>query len=382
MAKEDLFDKLQHAVRSASAISLRADLIPAAGMRGDERLFVLPPTYANVGHLVSPERPDGTHEYVLIDSPQSWANRLEELMDEPAASLPRIEVEVDGRVLTVNQLPHRIFDAVLRDSERGGEPFRATALGRSLTEARAGDATALLEHAPATLLFGAWDSFAGAKIGAAKWPAALSGQMLGFDASLAKKGGMRIDPVGVAVDGVTAFRSTRRAEQWTEDLAHAEKDEKGKPKVVRPSEVGHGFIPAPNETKGAWVRKIELRSSLSLTRLRRYHFPVGGVRSDAADEAARTYLAALALWAMSERIERGLDLRAGAELDARSAEWFIRRPLSHDQRVEFEPAAPIDALRAARRSAEAAGFTFGGVDRYKASALLEKAIRASREALQ
>jgi CRISPR-associated protein Csb1 len=378
----DLLAALQDAVRSASATSLRADLIPAAGMPGDERLFVLPPTYANVGHLVSPERPDGTHEYVLIDSPQSWANRLEELLDEPAAGLPRIEVEVDGRVLTVNQLPHRIFDAVLRDSERAGEPFRATALGRSLTDARASDATALLQHAPATLLFGAWDSFAGAKIGAAKWPAALSGQMLGFDATLAKKGGMRIDPVGVAVDGVTAFRSTRRAEQWTEDLAHAEKDDNGKPKVVRPSEVGHGFIPAANETKGAWVRKIELRSALSLTRLRRYHFPVDGTQSDAADDAARTYLAALALWAMSERIGRGLELRAGAELDARSAEWFLRRPLTPDQPLQVEPSAAMTVLQAARRSAEAAGFKFGGADRFKASALLEKAIRASRESSQ
>lgn len=377
--EDNLLQTLRRATESASAISLRADLIPAAATPTDERLFVLPPTYANIGHLVSPERPDGTHEYVLIDSPQSWANRLEGLMDEPEAGLPRIEVEVVDRTLTLNQLPHRVFDAILRDSELKGEPFRNTALGKALVNARANDATALLECAPATLLFGAWDSFAGAKIGAAKWPAALSGQMIGFDAQLAMKGGMRIDPVGVAVEGFNAFRSASRAEQWTADEARAEKDAKGKPIEVRPSEVGHGFIPAANEKKGAWVRKIELRSSLSLTRLRRYHFPVEGKQSEAADAAARTFLTALALWAMSERVARGLELRAGAELDARSAEWFVRRPLTPDESLTVTPAAALAALKEAKRGAEAAGFRFGTVERFKASALLQKAVLASRE---
>jgi len=371
---------IEDAVRTASAISLRADLIPASGVPGDERFFVLPPTYVEIGHLVSPERPDGTHEYVLIDSTQSWANRLEELLDDPLVGLPRIEVEVDSRALSVNQLPHRIFDAVLRDSEAGGQPFRKTSLGTALIEARPNDATALLENAPPTLLFGAWDSFAGAKIGAAKWPAALSGQMIGFDAQLAKRGGMRIDPVGIVVEGFNAFRSTSRAELWTADEARAEKDDKGKPRIVRPSDVGHGFIPAPNQTKGAWVRRIELRSSLSLTRLRRYHFPVSGKQAEAADEAARTFLAVLAVWAMSERIARGLELRAGAELDAKSAEWFIRRPLTPDAAFAVTPPDALDAVREARREAESLGFRFGTVVRFKASPALEKAVRASREA--
>jgi hypothetical protein len=55
----NILSKIDEAVRSASAISLRAELAPASSLPGDERLFVLPPTYANVGHLVSPERPDG-----------------------------------------------------------------------------------------------------------------------------------------------------------------------------------------------------------------------------------------------------------------------------------------------------------------------------------
>jgi len=374
-----LLGTLQAAVQSASAVTLRADLIPASATSSDERLFVLPPTYANIGHLVSPERPDGTHEYVLIDSPQSWANRLEEVLDDPAAGLPRIEVDVVDQTLSLNRLPHRVFDAILRDSERDGLPFRDTELGKALVDARADCATALLEYAPATLLFGAWDSFAGAKVGAAKWPAALSGQMIGFDAQLTKKAGMRNDPVGIALEGFRAYRSTKRAEQWTADEARAEKDKQGKPIEVRPSEVGHGFIPAPPDTKGAWVRKIELRSAVSLTRLRRYGFPLRGKRTDDADAAARTYLAALALWSMSERLARGLELRAGAELDARSAEWYLRRPLTPDETLSVTPAEALAALKEARRAAEAVGFKFGTVDRFKASVVLEKAIVASRE---
>lgn len=375
----EMLTLITDAVQSASAISLRANLIPASGCAGDEQFFLMPPTFAEVGHLVSPLREDGTHQYVLVDSPQSWANRLEELLDDPRAALPCISVSVAGRTLTVNQLPHRVFDALLRDSERDGLPFRSTALGKSLADARADNATAMLQHAPGVLLFGAWDSFSGAKVGAAKWPAALSGQIMGFNALLAEKAGVRTDPIGITLDDFQVFKSPNRAEGWTIDEAAAEKDGSGKPIAVRPSEVGHGSILASRIQKGAWVSGIELRSSLSLTRLRRYRFPIDGVMSESRDVAARTYLAALAAWGMTERLARGLDLRAGAELDPVTATLSLRRPLVADMPLPLDAELALSALQQAKEKAESEGFNLSGAEHFVASEKLEQIIARSKE---
>lgn len=244
---------------------------------------MFPPTVVDVGHLTSPVREDGTHEYVLIDSTQSWANRLEEVADDPALGLPRIEVQVGAQSLSACTLPHRVYDAILRDSTDGTTTFRDTELGRSLVSARPSDATALLRHAPTVLLFGGWDSFAGLKVGAAKWPAALSGQILGFDAQLSRKTGVRVDPLEISIDDFQSYKAAAPAEVWTLDADAAEKDGKGKPVTLKPSEVGHGNIPAAVAFKEAWVSRIELRSALSITRLRRYHYPVNGVASPERD---------------------------------------------------------------------------------------------------
>ncbi|MFO1280666.1 MAG: type I-U CRISPR-associated RAMP protein Csb1/Cas7u [Burkholderiaceae bacterium] len=378
MANTDLYESLLSAAEHASAITLRANLIPANAVAGDEKFFVLPPTYAEVGHLASHIREDGTHEYILIDSPQSWANRLEELLDRPEVGVAPIRVQAAGHTLSINQLPHRVFDALLRDSELDGKAFRETALGQSLTQARADNATALLQSAPGTLLFGAWDSFAGARMGAAKWPAALSGQIMGFDALQTKKAGIRMDPLNIAKDAVTGFKSESRAESWTTDETHAVKDPKGNPVPVgKASEIGHGHILAELATKGAWVSRIELRSSLSLTRLRRYHFPVNGQPSEAADLAARTYLAALALWLMHTRMMAGLELRAGAELDATEATFLVRKPLEGDVALSLSGDAVAQALAKAIAKAREAGFTFAGPTVFAASARLTRLIETS-----
>ncbi len=267
---------------------------------------------------------------------------------------------------------------MLRDSELEGQPFRETTLGQSLTQARADNATALLQSAPGTLLFGAWDSFAGARMGAAKWPAALSGQIMGFDALQTKKAGIRMDPLNIAKDAATGFKSESRAETWTTEEAKAKKDEKGKPiPVAKASEIGHGHILAELATKGAWVSRIELRSSLSLTRLRRYHFPVDGKVSAGADVAARTYLAALALWLMHTRLMAGLELRAGAELDATEAAFIVRKPLEGDVVLPLTAESVAQALAQATAKAREAGFQFAQPAAFTASARLTKLIETS-----
>lgn len=354
-----LHDLLSDAAKSASALTLRANLISASAVEGDDRQYIFPPTFVDIGHLVSPIREDGTHEYVVIDSTQSWANRLEEIADDPMLGLPRIEVAVGDQSLSAYRLPHRVYDAILRDSEFGGQSFRLSPVGSALIAARPSNATALFRHAPTVLLFGGWDSFSGLKVGAAKWPAALAGQILGFDAMLAKKAGIRTDPLEITIDNFQSYKAKEPGEIWTADPTAAETDAKGKPVTIKPSEVGHGNIPAEAITKGAWVRRIELRSTLSLTRLRRYHFPDNqGHVSEARDAAAVTLLACLAILLLAERFVRGLDLRAGAELDATSVRWAIRRGLAQDKTFEVSADDARAAFAAAVESAAKVGLAF------------------------
>jgi CRISPR-associated protein Csb1 len=374
-----LYQQLSDAAADASVITLRAGLISGTALPGDERQLVFPSTYAEVGHLCSPVREDGSHEYVLIDSTQSWANRLEEVADD-LPGLPRLEVDVAGQTLSAYKLPHRIYDATLRDSELDSVPFRKTELGESLTSARPDNATALLRHAPSVLLFGGWDSFAGIKVGQAKWPAALSGQILGFDATLARKAGLRSDPLGITLDQFRAYQAADPAQFWTLDEDKAARDDKGKAITLKPSEVGHGNILAALVHRGAWVKSMELRGALSLTRLRRYHFPVNGKASPESDQAARTLLVCLAVLLLAERLERGLDLRAGAELDVTDIRFSIRHGLSGDTPIEITVEAARQAMQEAREQAARLGLDFAGTTRFKASERLEKLFQQAVEA--
>ena len=382
MSAGSLYDQIAEAASNASVISLRAKLIAASARPEDTRQLVFPSTYAGVGHLCSPVREDGTHEYVLIDSTQSWANRLEEIADDPALGLPRVEVDVGGRVLSACQLPHRVYDAILRDSTLNGVDYRDSDLGRSLVSAGPADATGLLRHAPTVLLFGGWDSFAGLKTGAAKWPAALSGQIIGFDALLAKKGGVRVDPLGITLDGFHGFKAAKASAFWTPDEADAARDDKGKPIVVKPSEVGHGNILAENVERGTWVSGIELRASLSLTRLRRYHFPVNGAVSDEADYAARALLASLAVLLVAERLSRGLDLRSGCELDVQHVQWWIRQGMGAENALAVSLPVAREAFAAARRVAADRGLAFAANMRLMASPKLLALVAASAKGEQ
>ena len=131
------YEKLREAVaRNAAAFRCRATLQPAGG-EGDK---VFPPTYSGAVYATEKRRIPGHDEpvdCVLLDSVQSQANRMEEALqqavDDGRITLPVIEVDFtsffpgedkteDMRLLdpvgtiTSLQAPHRIADAILRDS--------------------------------------------------------------------------------------------------------------------------------------------------------------------------------------------------------------------------------------------------------------------------
>ena len=158
---------------------------PAGGI-GD-KLF--PPTYpaereGPPRHVFERRRLDDREVWcVLIDSVQSQANRMEEALLAAAAeqAIPLPYVTVDFREAGLQPLqqitsldaPHRVYDAIIRDSLLDDVPFMESEQGRRLAAATPAAATALLEISPSALLFGAWHSQGeGGGLGASKRDAA------------------------------------------------------------------------------------------------------------------------------------------------------------------------------------------------------------------
>lgn len=56
------------------------------------------------------------------------------------------------------EAPHRLADAIFRDSLLDGTLFRLSDVGRAITDATPRNATDLFRHSPTALLFGMRDS--------------------------------------------------------------------------------------------------------------------------------------------------------------------------------------------------------------------------------
>jgi len=263
---------------------------------------------------------------VLIDSVQSQANRLEECLLEaigdglaiPHVAVDFSESELDGIAkITSLDAPHRVYDAILRDSLLDEKPFMQSDVGRRLAKARAEDASALLEVSPTALLFGAWHSTGeGGGLGA-KFARCLTSEIVGIDVPVeelvnrrtgefdiqtaGRRTGSRIDPLGV-LRKVEVFKGELG---WSTTEAGAGK----KTKKVRPSEINHGNIAPSIQPLGVTCDVIEHTFVLSFAALRRLHF--GGSERDAA---GRSLLAALGLVALTEQDERGYALRSRCDL--------------------------------------------------------------------
>jgi CRISPR-associated protein Csb1 len=196
MSESNLIDTLRTALQQGDAvIRLHADLEPAA----DGKL--LPPTYAGGSHNLTPPRPDGSSAWCSLDSPASVANRLEAALAATFPELAPLRVRVGDVTLSTLQLPHRLFDAILRESQLNGTLWLDTDIAKAVQAARPETAYPLLQWDPALLLLGGWDS---TKLGRrtkavreAKYPAALSCEIVATDVIPINRAGSRIDPLGI-----------------------------------------------------------------------------------------------------------------------------------------------------------------------------------------
>lgn len=390
------YNKLQESVAQCAAFRCRTQLQPAGG-EGDK---IFPPTYAGSVYAMEWRKVPGRDQpvrCVLVDSVQSVANRMEEALqdalDEGRIEIPVVEVDFSdqqivepgssepglfepiGRVTSL-EAPHRIADAILRDSELDGVLFRKTDEGRKLSRATLRNATPLFELCPTALVFGIWDS-TGPKGGlGVKFQRAIVSEIIGIDAALGVKTSSRMDPLGIQLKAGPVYQG--KDGEWTTDAELARK-EKNKPKLEgkdgKPSEVNHGNIapslsdpgrdPLGNDNQrvylagGVTVDYAEQTTVLSLPALRRLRFPLDGESklNRETNLAAQTALAALGLCGAVLASERGLDLRSRCLLwPTEPPTWeLLGKPGDEPETFELTGDAAIALLKEAVDKAIDAG---------------------------
>ena len=377
---------------TAAAFRCVTDYQPAGGP-GDK---VFPPTYEG-GKYATEQRIDpvtgGERQCVLLDSVQSQANRMELALLEAhranRVALPLLVTRFDQdelpRKFTVSSLeaPHRVADALFRDSLLDGVIFRKSDTGRVLDTADIRNAAGLFGLCPTALVFGLWDS-TGPRGGlGAKFQRALVSEIVGYDAVAGKKTSSRIDPAQVMLGAGPLYR--RQSEQkdapdWTLDEGPT-KLGSGRNPTGRPSEVNHGNVTPGISDGGFTISRARQTTTLSLAVLRRLRFPLddGADSVHEVDLAARTAVAALGL-AAGSLARSDVDLRSRCHLFAEGASvWqLLDRPGETPAEFTLDPAAALDLLNGAIEAATDAGLPWKGTIELSPSSDLVKLVRRSQ----
>ena len=309
-------------VKNASAIRRIRRLVPVSG----DGSYVAPPTYLNNKnkpiHVFEKRRIGGEEvSCVLLDSVQSQANRLEESLERAdGLDIPNVIVDFAGTdmkdvgEISALSAPHRIFDAIIRDSMLGDTPFPDSDVGEKINTATPRNATGLFQYSPSTLVFGGWNSTGDKGGSGRKFQRCIVSEIVGIKVpmdnnvvSASKKPASRIDPL--EIEKVEIYRSKIRQSQWTLDDPKSKDFEKS-----RPSEVNHGNIPPSIEDHGITMEYALQTTTVTFAGLRRLSFPDDGSSDPDRDLAAQTVLAAIALNAVLEHDRAGYSLRSRCDL--------------------------------------------------------------------
>ncbi len=323
------------------AFRCNIELQPAAGIGAK----VFPPTYEGGKYAIEERRlpeKDMTVPCVLLDSVQSQANRMEaalqQAIDEKRISLPIIKVNfenvnrenklikpIDGEITSLT-VPHRLADAILRDSVVIGEGdgntlFRDSSYAERWRRSSPANATAIYELCPTGLVYGIWG--APEKPGGlgAKFQRSITSEIVAIKAveNMNRKG-LRTDPIGV-----NSSVKVNVGEKETWNITDKD-DKKGK----RPSEINHGPIIFGPIHGGVTFDYSVQSVVLSLAGLRWLRFPFADEawkpteEQKKRDNAARTVIAAIALCGAVLAQENGYDLRSGCLLHpTKSIHWEL-----------------------------------------------------------
>ena len=378
------FQRLLSAV-GGDAVALRSRMtLQPAGGEGDK---VFPPSYAVEGRAdhkyAVEERRVGSSASVsttvLLDSVASQANRAElALLDgwergELVFPVPYVDFSddegaTDYEKLTVLEAPHRLADAIFRDSLLDGTLFRLSDIGRSITDATSRNATDLFRFSPTSLLFGMWDS-TGPKGGlGSKFQRAYVSEIVGLDAEVGKKVGSRIDPLQIekVASDDRLYNSADQNEVWTDDPEYAEKDRRGHPVLAsrgsesgdagQPSKINHGnIVPSIDGHAGGVTISHALQTTvISFAALRRLRCKG---HSREAETSVHTAVAALGVAAIAYQYEMDFDLRSRCLLLPMHPPKveLLSRDGSPGEVVEVNRASSARILKEAAEHAKASG---------------------------
>jgi CRISPR-associated protein Csb1 len=391
---------------NASAVRILTRLAPAGG-EGDK---VFPPTYKHPDddramYAVETRRIGGREvRTVLLDSVASQANRMEEALlravEKEECNLPVLSVTIPraggtATRVTVLDAPHRLTDAIFRDSNHEGKRFRESPLRKLLAAARADNATPLLRFCPTALIFGYWDSQSGSGTHGAKVPRALSSEIVGLDAVPGRRTSSRVDPLGIIATAATIYRHEQ--DMWTLDEKEAvhEKNKAvqfgSKKKAGKPSAINHGNITPSvgdeGEPGGVTISEALQTTVLSLPQLRRLRFPDPETQetSSERDTAGRTVLAALALYAVAAQQAGGYFLRSRCHLiplEPSRAE-LVGATAQQVETFSLTPESALQALKECCEAAKKVGLSWrGGFIELQPTPKLVELVRRSDEKVQ
>jgi CRISPR-associated protein Csb1 len=334
--------EIHQAVQSAAGLRLRLRLQPLYG-QGE---IIFPCTVAGGKYQSSKRRIPGYPESVdctIIDSVQSQANRMEDalLADIRAGNifLPHVVTDfsdVEGLqkpigAITCFEAPHRIFDAIIRDSvDAQGKNFPFTDEGKAAISANSRNASALFEISPSSLLFGSWDSTGISGGLGEKYTRCVVSEIVAVNFEKQTfRAGTRVDPLNIAKESFAeAMKSDGKDDEAWKMLA-AKAAEKKK-KLEKSSDINHSSVPWSGENDkskemhgGITCDYIQQSTTISLPALRQLGFPIENTERSLA---AQTVLAAIALHATALNVERGWHLRSRCDLtldDAQPPTWEI-----------------------------------------------------------
>jgi CRISPR-associated protein Csb1 len=326
------YTTLHQAVQSAAGLRLRIRLQPMYG-NGE---IIFPCTVAGGKYQISNRRIPGYDQSVvcaILDSVQSQANRMEDalLADIRAGNLhlPHLETDfsaVEGLEKEIGKItcfdaPHRIFDAILRDSvDASGVHFPLTNQGRAVIKADSKNAAAIFQVSPASLLFGSWDSTGVSGGLGEKYTRCVVSELVGINIEQAIRAGTRIDPLNSEKN-----QNPDAILKATEDVMLALL-KKSRKKFDKPSEINHSSVPWEGGSEkmphgGITCDYVQQSTTISFAALRQLHFLVGGTDQSTY---AHAVLAAIALHAAALNVERGWHLRSRCDLvldDGVIPEW-------------------------------------------------------------
>jgi CRISPR-associated protein Csb1 len=358
-------DVLKEACKAGgpSCLTSRTELAPAAGPEAAvaPAKFVVKQGRDNVSTYSYERRYIDGEEYntVLIDSKQSQLNRMEGALVRAIedghsilTKIPRVVVQYERNDITERysdlELPHRVFDGHIRAGtiqvDGQEQTVTQTEWYRAIRDATPSNARALLDASPATLIFGGWDSSRKARQG--RWRSLLVGEIIGVIGVYAanvvnnpsKKGGARIDPVGMQVklpgEVLKSLADTQKDELSPETYNKIIKSAESK-ELISASNLGLGGIPPTLDTlAGVACKRIIRAHVFSFAALRQIRFGFNDGNSD-GNVACRVLLAALALNALA-RSDSELFLRANCDL-VEKGEPVVTIDFRYGKYQEFQP---------------------------------------------